>query len=184
MKIPRVLKTLSLWVCLIGFLFAASWLGGRLCESRHVNRGIWSESRLAQLKVALEIYHREHGAFPPTKYQPVAGGPIHSWRVLLVPHTSADERYSNYDFTQEWNSAWNAQALRAGPTVLPRVAPSRWFRLGDEGDGDTAHYLAIGEDDDWPSRKPLKSLLVRKGKDRFLLVEDPDSEVHWMEPKW
>ncbi len=60
---------------------------------------------------------------------------------------------------------------------------SRYFFLMT-GDGNTTHYLVIGEGDEWPSSKPLRSRLVTKGKDRFLLVEYPDSNVHWMEPKY
>jgi hypothetical protein len=53
-----------------------------------------------------------------------------------------------------------------------------------DGGNDITNYLAIGDGDDWPSEKPLKSRLVTKGKDRFLVVEYPGSEVHWMEPKF
>ncbi len=61
------------------------------------------------------------------------------------------------------------------------MAPG-FFRFN--GEGETTQYLAIGEGDEWPSRKPLRSRLVIKGKDRFLLVEYPDSNIHWMEPKY
>ena len=53
-----------------------------------------------------------------------------------------------------------------------------------DGYGDIANYLAIGNDDQWPVKKPLKSRLITKDNDRFLLFEDPDSEIHWMEPKY
>lgn len=106
-----------------------------------------------------------HGAFPPTKCQPVAGGPVHSWRVLLFPILTGKD--SKYDFSQEWNSPTNLQAL--GPT-----APHR-FRL--TGDGDTSHYLAIGPNDEWPLDKwnPLRSLLTIRGKDRFA----PVAPIHY-----
>jgi hypothetical protein len=137
-----------------------------------------SLGKFAQLELALHLYHEEHGAFPPTKYQPVAGGPMHSWRVLLVPHTTSRfaERHSKYDYSQEWNSPNNLQALGRMPPYFS------YFRL--DGDGETTHYLAIGEGDEWPAKKPLRSRLVTKGKDRFLIVEDPDSQIHWMEPKY
>lgn len=51
-------------------------------------------------------------------------------------------------------------------------------------DDDFAHYITIGDGEEWPSRKPLRSRLITKGKDRFLLVEYPDSKIHWMEPKY
>ena len=53
-----------------------------------------------------------------------------------------------------------------------------------DGDSDITNYLAVGDGDDWPSERPLKSCLVIKGKDRFLVVEDPNSQVHWMEPRY
>ena len=178
----RTLRIVLLWVCLLGLPIVGFWMGGLFLDAASRGRDIRSHSRYAKLELALHLYHEEHGAFPPTKYQPVADGPIHSWRVLLLPHTTWDygERYLDYDFSQEGNSRNNLKALgRMAPGFF--WAPVR-FRL----DGETTHYLAIGDDDEWPSpsRKPLRSLLVTKGRDRFLVVEYPDSEVHWMEPKY
>jgi hypothetical protein len=125
----------------------------------------------------LLAYHEQHGVFPPTKYQPEPNGPIHSWRVLLVPHTDVDfrERYSKYDFSQEWNSPNNLQALGDMPYFY-------CFSMGTNN--KITNYLAIGDGEEWPSERPLKSRLVTKGEDRFLVVENPDSELHWMEPKY
>lgn len=180
MKTSHPLKKVLLWVCLIGLPIGAFWLGGRVVDIKETK---W-RGKFAQIELALLIYHDEHAAFPPRKYQPEPGGPIHSWRVLLVPYTSGDKRYSAYDFTQEWNSTNNVQALSGWEAPNRRTMPSGIFRMAHGGDGDIAHYLAIGEDDDWPSRNPLKSFWVKKGKDRFLLVEDPDSKIHWMEPTY
>ena len=184
MTTPRSLKIGLLLVGLVGLSVLAYWMGEFVYEGRNQGKDMMSQSRFAQLELALHIYHDEHWAFPPTKYQPVADGPIHSWRVLLVPHTSGDKRYSEYDFSQEWNSTNNLQALRGWEAPNRRIMPSRFFRMGGEGDGDIAHYLAIGDDEIWPSRRPLKSLMVKKGKDRFLIIEHPDSQIHWMEPKY
>lgn len=176
MRISPALKAFSLRVCLIGLPVLGFYLGWDFHHAANGAIELRSGGRFAQLQAALEMYHEEHGAFPPTKYQPVAGGPIHSWRVLLLPYTSQDliERYPDYDFSREWNSPGNLQALG-------QLAPSHLRR---DGDGETTHYLAIGDGDDWPSWRPLRSCLISEGEDRFLLFEDPDSEVHWMEPKW
>ena len=98
-------------------------------------------------------------------------------RVLLVPHTSEyyRKRYAQYDFSQEWNSPDNLRALDGMPCFS-------YFSLN--GDNETANYLAVGAGDKWPSKGPLRSLLVTRGKDRFLVVEYSDSEIHWMEPKY
>jgi hypothetical protein len=172
----RPLTILLLLVCLMGFFIAAFWMGGRLVEAGNRSDHLSSQARFEFIEAALLVYYEEHGAFPPTQYQPVAGGPIHSWRILLVPSIAG--RQSKYDFSQEWNSLNNLQALG-------RVPPSYgYFRIHGHSDIDIAHYLAIGDEDEWPSRKPLRSRLVTKGKDRFLLVEFPESEIHWMEPKY
>jgi hypothetical protein len=177
--IPHKLKTALLWICLVGFPIAGFWAGQKHTEGTHHAKDLWSENRLGQLALALEFYHQEHGEFPPTKFQPKPDGPIHSWRVLLLPRVSnGRDANSNYDFTQEWSSSNNLHALN---TVRRRNSIYRMIR---EPDGDIAHYLTIGEDDEWPTKWPLKSRLVKKGKDRFLLFENPDSDVHWMEPRY
>ncbi|OHB78360.1 MAG: hypothetical protein A2W31_16110 [Planctomycetes bacterium RBG_16_64_10] len=174
----RPLKITLLWVCLLGLPIVAFWLGGRLFEAIDVAKQCVSESKFAQLRVALLSYHEQHGSFPPTKYQPIPNGPVHSWRVLLVPYTDVEykKRYSKYDFSQEWNSANNLQALARMPYFS-------YFSLDGAGN-DITNYLAISNGDDWPAKKPLKSLLITRGKDHFLVVEYPDSKVHWMEPKY
>ena len=178
MRVYRIPKVLLLVLCFSAFAFAVFWAGGRFSELRNVTKVYLSHARFAQIRHMLLLYHQQHGAFPPTKYQPKADGPIHSWRVLLVPHTDIHyrDRFSQYDFSQEWNSPSNLEALGGG---MPYFS---YFRMGAES--ELTNYLAIGDRDHWPSKAPLKSLLVTKGQDRFLVVEHPDSEVHWMEPMY
>ncbi len=176
MRIQRGLKIGLLFIGLAGLPMLGFWVGYNFYAATCRVKDVRSQCRFGQLELMLYLYHEAHGTFPPTKYQAEPGGPIHSWRVLLVPYTSpyAQEGYFNYVFSQEWNSSNNLRAFVG--------KPSRYFRI--EGDGDVAHYLAIGDDDEWPSKKPLRARLITKGKDRFLLVEDPDSKIHWMEPKY
>jgi hypothetical protein len=56
--------------------------------------------------------------------------------------------------------------------------------FGTKDRGNTTPVLAIGEDDEWPSKAPLRAIMLKKGDDRLLLVDYPDSEIHWMEPKY
>lgn len=169
----RPLRITLLFLCFLGLSIVAFWVGVRRSELTNFR----SQNKFAQIRAMLLLYHEQHGAFPPTKYQPVANGPVHSWRVLLVPHTDLnfENRYSRYDFSQAWNSASNLQALGDMPYFY-------YFSM-DKGN-DITNYLAIGDGDEWPSQTPLKSCLVTSGKDRFLLVEYPDSDIHWMEPRY
>lgn len=120
----------------------------------------------------LQNYHDEFDSFPPARYQPKAGGPVHSWRILLL-HDTDPELYSKYNFSEKWNSPRN---LAIGESFQ-----SAYFRLNEN---NKATYLTIADGDEWPSDEPLNAFLVTKGADWFLVVEYPDSGVHWMEPKF
>ncbi len=177
MRSLRPLTISLLLLCLLGFPIVGFVVGRRVLDARTVAKDYLSQSRFAQIRVMLLAYHEQHGSFPPTKYQLEAGGPVHSWRVLLVPYTDADfrARYTKYDFSQEWNSPNNFQALGDMPYFY-------YFNMNTNN--DIANYFAMGDGDVWPSKKPLKSCLITKGRDRFLVVEYPDSDIHWMEPKY
>ena len=171
------LRVVLLALCCLGFTVLAFWSGGHCFEAMEEVRDDRSQDRFAQIRDMLLIYHQQHGAFPPTKYQAKPGGPVHSWRVLLVAHTDTDfaDRYRSYDLSQAWNSPTNVKALGGMPYF--------WYFSMDD-DNDITNYLAIGDGDEWPAHRPMRSLLVTEGKDRFLVVEDPHSKIHWMEPKY
>lgn len=176
---PRKLKIAVLLVCLVGSPILAFRLGWSLGKLRSFSTDSLLEARFAQLEFRLLGYYDEHGAFPPTRYQREPGGPVHSWRVLLLPYMPRRfaERYPRYDFSQEWNSTNNLQALGHMPDF-------DLFSKDFDPDEDITYFLAIGENDQWPSRDPLRSRLITKGTNRFLLVLYPNSRIHWMEPKY
>jgi hypothetical protein len=90
--------------------------------------------------------------------------------------------FSDYDFSLDWNSPHNLRALSSGwGGAFYRVEGGISWAEGVDG---AATILAIGEGDKWPSKAPLRTYVVTNGNDRFLLVEHPASEIHWMEPKY
>src|SRR5690606_27123543 len=104
--------------------------------------------------------------------------------MLLLPHAGASfkERHAAYDFSQARNSSNNLQALKD-------MQGFDYFSM--YGEDSWAQYFAIGEGDEWPSKRgsgklPLRSYLVEKGEDRFLLVEYPylDLYIWWYDPKY
>ncbi len=179
MKNPSPVKTVLLVTCLVCFPVLGLWLGWVLRIEYDRGMSLRHDCRFDQIEFMLRCYHAEYGAFPPTRYQATPGGPFHSWRVLLVTrlNTIYSDVLPKYDFTQNWNSATNMEGLGKRPHL-------HYFRATD-GESEIANILSIGEEDDWPTKhKPLRSRLVKQGKDRFLLVEYPDSSVHWMEPRY
>jgi len=178
-RIIRALKIALFLVSLIGASIFALWMEGRFLEARNAGKDCQSQGRFDQIKAMLLAYYEKNGTFPPTKYQLIPDGPEHSWRVLLLPYTDEyyQKQYEQYDFSQEWDSPNNLKAVGGMPCF-------DYFSSMDAEDKDITIYLAIGDNDIWPSHKPLKSYLITKGKDRFLVVEYPDSKIHWMEPKY
>ena len=178
MKNIARIRTVLLIICLVCFPLMGFWLGWILRAEYNRGMGFRYQGRFDQIEFMLRCYHADHGAFPPTKYQSSPGGPIHSWRVLLVTqlNTGYVDRLPKYDFSQEWDSQNNLQALG-------KATDLNYFKM--MRDDEIAHYLTIGDDDKWPAEHtPLRSRLIIMGKDRFLLVEYPDSKVHWLEPRY
>lgn len=177
MRVPQARKIVKTIVFFIGIPALVFWMGGQFHELRNISEHFLSESRFSQIRCMLLTYHEQHGAFPSTKYQAIPDGPIHSWRVLLLPYIDmyTAKLYSKYDFSQPWNSPDNLEIAKAAERHLGH------FSIDNPS---IATYLAIGDGDEWPSGGPLKARLITKGEDRFLLVEYPDSKIRWTEPKY
>lgn len=133
-----------------------------------------SMSRFSQIEAALLLYHQAHGRFPPTRHM-TEEGVVHSWRVLLLPHIHETGVYTGYDFSRSWDDTENLSVVDGGGLFASIEA---------DATEHIANYLSIGPGDVWPWRWPMKSYCVVKGDDRFWLVEDPNSTVHWMEPRF
>ena len=175
---PRTNQKIAVIVILILPMFALTfWIGGQVVKAINVVQICRSQGEFGQLRLILLGYYNQHGCFPPTKYQATPDGPIHSWRVLLLPYIDmyTAKLYSRYDFSQPWNSPDNLEIAKAAERHLGH------FSIDNPG---IANYLAIGDGDDWPSKGPLSARLITKGKDHFLLVEYPESDIYWTEPKY
>jgi hypothetical protein len=172
MEKSQSLNTVFQWGWRVALVVGAFWAGGLFDDWRE---GV-SNERFARLEAGLLRYHEEHGAFPPQKYQPEPGGPIHSWRVLLAPYVDSGfaATHPKYDYDEWWINPRNLEAFG-------RRSPS-FYRSNSKSYGGITHYLSVDEEDNWPSTRMLTTRLVKKGKDRFLLIEYPDSDIHWMEP--
>jgi hypothetical protein len=177
MSFPKPFRAIIPFVLLMGCLLLGCWIGWKVCERGYRHREIISLVQFDQLRMALMIYHNQHGSFPPTKHQASEGMPVHSWRALLAPMITHEtvRGGKGYDFSSEWNVASNLIAFGTN-------APAH-FQFRSTADVYT-DFLAIGKGDAWPKDGPLKSWLITKGDDRFLIVEDRDSTIHWLRPEF
>ncbi|HWB09123.1 MAG TPA: DUF1559 domain-containing protein [Pirellulales bacterium] len=165
-------------------LFSCLYLGGRIAiralEARM--RRDECERQLHKISVALQNYADENGVYPPAVTRDATGRPLHSWRVLILPHLEkADaELHKEYHYDEPWDGPHNRE--------LASRMPGTYRCPEDPGAGDSyTSYVAIvdgatGEFAAYPaggSNAPPKKTPMTK----YLVVESAESGINWMEPK-
>jgi hypothetical protein len=141
-------------------------------------------ARLKQIGIALQNYHDEHNAWPPAVVTDSKGNPLHSWRVLILPHLGIEEEklYKRYQFDEPWNGPRNVELAESMPKVYgcpldPAADQSQTSFLAviDPATGDFAVHPAPAGTSTGPA--PPKPMTP------FMVVEVAESNVNWMEPK-
>ena len=112
------------------------------------------------------------------------GTPVLSWRVLALEYIHYDRDFrAELDFSLPWNSPTNSAAV--GSQSYAEI----WQCPEIEGtDANVTHYVAIvGPGTLWPDggaeQLPDENNGAQDAKSPILLVEWPDSDIHWAEPR-
>lgn len=136
---------------------------------------------LKQIALALAVYEEVHGSLPPAVTYDASGRPMHSWRVLILPHIEEQALYSQYRFDEPWDSANNLQVAQAMPFIYQ--CPSSHV----PGTFATPYLAVVGDDTLWPDGVGLeRKAISAEGigtSDKVLLVEVPYSKILWTEPR-
>ena len=83
-------------------------------ERRH-----WAcKMNLKLLAIALHNYHDTYGAFPPAYVADASGKPMHSWRVLILPHMEQLALYERYNFNEPWDGPNNILLANEMPDIF------------------------------------------------------------------
>ncbi len=130
-----------------------------------------SENNMRQLAAAVRMYEAEHGPLPRVVYDE-AGRPMHSWRVLILPQFREFKLYKRYRFEEPWNSP---HTLTVAEDMPPLSASPRPRSAAANATG----YLAVfssAEENGNVGHLPLAETPV-------MLVEFPNSEIFWTEPR-
>lgn len=137
-------------------------------------------SNLFQVGSFLMVYHDHTGKLPAAFEVDRSGNPCVSWRVRLmgledpVTFRRAAERY-HYD--EPWNGPHNR-----------KLADHDWGRLLEcpfqRGSGKTSYVAIVGRNTLWPAPQ-ARSLgaLPTTSTEKILLMEIPNSDIPWMEPR-
>jgi hypothetical protein len=128
--------------------------------------------------LAVANYHDTFGSFPPAYVADRNGRPLHSWRVLILPFLEQRELYNAYNFAEPWDGPNNRK-------LADRIG-SIYRRSGLESDQSrtTSFVAVVGAETAWKGTEPLSIKDLGDGTTHTLMVvEVPDGEFLWMEPK-
>jgi hypothetical protein len=128
--------------------------------------------------LAVANYHQTYGCFPPAYVADRDGKPMHSWRVLILPFLEQQEHYNAYNFAEPWNGPNNRK-------LVSRVG-NFYLRSGLESDQirTTSFVAVVGPQTVWQGSTPTTYKHVVDGShDTLMVVEVPDGQFLWMEPR-
>ena len=136
---------------------------------------------LNSLGRALQDFDARNGSLPPAYICDQNGKPIHSWNTLLIPYVGFSGWRSGYRLNEPWDGPNNSKV---------RSEPVAYFRCPNiDVDGRSpsiVDYVAIvGPDTMWPGRERVQLPLKGAGnQDMILLIELPDSDYRFLEPRF
>jgi hypothetical protein len=128
--------------------------------------------------LAVANYHETYGCFPPAYVAGRDGKPMHSWRILILPFMEQQALYDAYNFDEPWDGPNNRK--------LADQVGSIYLRSGLESDRvrTTSFVAVVGAETAWPGPTSLRYEDLGDGSDETLtVVEVPDGQFRWMEPR-
>jgi hypothetical protein len=163
-------------VVVLGLLASVGLLAPAIATARNAARGFMCENYLKQIAVALRTYRDVNGSFPPACSYDREGRPLHSWRLLIKPYLDASVTYDSCHRSEPWNSPYNKEVLAVHPSSFCCPAdPAAW-----DVKWTTTSYLAVvGRTAAWR----FHGEAIPESHDSFLVLEVPNSGIHWAEPR-
>jgi len=117
-----------------------------------------------------------HHATPPPTANNATAPPTHSWRTVL--HARMNASFADrYNFEEPWDSPSNMRVAVETPSYF--VCDNNRLAIG--GFGGFANYAAV-VDGALGALKPF-DLELSNEEASILLVEIPDSDIFWTEPR-
>lgn len=135
-------------------------------------------SNLKALALAMHSYHDTYGTFPPAYVADDEGIPMHSWRVLLLPHLGRQDLYDQYDFDEPWDGPNNSALISMIPVE---------YRCPDDmlgGYDQTSYAMIVGPGMFSEGRTATRMGDIQDGaSNTLMLVEAHGAGIAWTEPR-
>lgn len=173
----KKIAVLIVALCAIGFV--GLFIGG-IKAAREAARRASCMNHFMQISLALMNYESIHGLYPPMGNFTDTDQPAQSWRVAILPCLDRNDLYEQYDPSEPWNSEKNLAIAEKMPLIY------RCPNENNDKSQQTNYVILVGP----------KTIGGLAQKDRnmdyisshagtsttLLIIEVPDSGIHWMEP--
>jgi hypothetical protein len=165
--------------------------------AREAGRRISCANNLKQIGIGFLEYHDAHDRLPPAYTVDDHGKPMHSWRVLILPHMGLKALYDKIRLNEPWDSEYNQQFHSQVPLVYRCPSSSRRGSDPKNDDfqcptcnqkyvavpGGCSYSVVVGE------KAAFNGSQTREFKDfaeggisNTILVVERKTPVNWMDP--
>jgi len=142
-------------------------------------------NNMKQIALALHWYENDHGSFPPAYITDEDGKPMHSWRVLILPHLECQNLYDLYRFDEPWDGPNNRLLWKHMPEIYrcPGCKRSEKHGLAKYPPHTTNYFAVVGPQTVLPGSKTMKFSDITDGTSQTIMFLESSESTCWMEPK-
>lgn len=138
------------------------------------------QNNLKQIGLALAVYHRQYGSFPPAFVADANGKPLYSWRVLILHFLELSGFAHQMRRDEAWDGPNNAIPTQ---TSLPVFDCPSDPQSAKPLPALTTYVAVVGPHTAWSATTPRKLLDFKNPSNTILVVESADCGIHWAEPR-
>lgn len=132
---------------------------------------------MKHILMALHSYHDKYKTFPPAYTVDEQGNPLHSWRVLILPHLGEEELYQQIRLDEPWDSEHNSRLHKQMPTIFCCPADRKKQPLGE-----TSYVWILGEGHISDGTSCTKISDITDGTSNTIMLAETLDPFCWMAP--
>lgn len=153
------------------------------------NHEMTGAPNLKQLANAFELYHAQHGRYPPAQVMNTSGTePLYSWRVAILPYLGeeAAQLYREFHKNESWASPHNQSLSQKMPSVfehpLARMRGYRTSNIKGVANGMTPYQLPVGLAAAFFEDRSVSKRDIADGLDQTVMILEQQPLVPWTAP--
>jgi prepilin-type processing-associated H-X9-DG protein len=155
------------------------------CTSSEAARRSQCNNNLKQIVLAMHNYADKYGCLPPAYTVDKAGRPLHSWRVLLLPHLEQRALYNCLRLDEPFDSPHNQAIFQSTESGDARRTPGAFLCPSDRGNRTETNYVMVLSPrtiSNGPNSVRFKD--ITDGTSNTIAVVDTyDLGIRWYEPR-